>query len=159
LRELREILRALALANQRSVPPPAVVGVIGRRWPDARLRVELNDQGETRLQPTGESVDAAVATLVGILHEAQVLGTWARMKGCMQCGYAFYDRSKNRSAAWCAMSICGNRTKNRTYRQRRCRHDPGPQRCQQHPTKGEAMNSASPVGPKGARVREECRCA
>jgi predicted RNA-binding Zn ribbon-like protein len=41
------------------------------------------------------------------------------LKGCRQCGYAFFDRSKNRSAAWCAMSICGNRTKNRAYRRRR----------------------------------------
>jgi predicted RNA-binding Zn ribbon-like protein len=41
------------------------------------------------------------------------------VKGCRQCGYAFFDRSKNRSAAWCAMSICGNRTKNRAYYRRR----------------------------------------
>jgi predicted RNA-binding Zn ribbon-like protein len=41
------------------------------------------------------------------------------MKACRQCEYAFYDRSKNRSATWCAMSICGNRTKNRAYYRRR----------------------------------------
>jgi CGNR zinc finger len=46
-------------------------------------------------------------------------GQWRRLKGCRQCGYAVFDRSKNRSAAWCAMSICGNRTKNRAYRRRR----------------------------------------
>jgi predicted RNA-binding Zn ribbon-like protein len=40
------------------------------------------------------------------------------MKACRQCEYAFYDRSRNRSAAWCAMSICGNRTKNRAYYRR-----------------------------------------
>ena len=53
------------------------------------------------------------------LHEAQVTGAWPRLKGCRACGYAFFDRSKNRSAAWCAMSICGNRTKNRAYYRRR----------------------------------------
>ena len=63
--------------------------------------------------------DGAVATLLGILHEAQLSGDWSRMKGCRQCEYAFFDRSKNRSAAWCAMSICGNRTKNRAYYRRR----------------------------------------
>ena len=60
-----------------------------------------------------------MATLLGILHEAQLTGHWSRMKGCRQCEYAFFDRSKNRSAAWCAMSICGNRTKNRAYYRRR----------------------------------------
>ena len=69
--------------------------------------------------PPRGGVDGAVATLLGILHEAQLTGHWPRLKGCRQCGYAFFDRSKNRSAAWCAMSICGNRTKNRAYYRRR----------------------------------------
>jgi hypothetical protein len=43
----------------------------------------------------------------------------AAVEGCRQCGYAFFDRSKNCSAVWCAMLICGNRTKNRAYRRRR----------------------------------------
>jgi predicted RNA-binding Zn ribbon-like protein len=71
------------------------------------------------LEADSPGVDGAVATLLGILHEAQLTGQWPRLKGCRRCGYAFFDRSKNRSAAWCAMSICGNRTKNRAYYQRR----------------------------------------
>jgi predicted RNA-binding Zn ribbon-like protein len=31
----------------------------------------------------------------------------------------FYDRSRNRGSHWCAMSVCGNRTKTRRYRARR----------------------------------------
>jgi predicted RNA-binding Zn ribbon-like protein len=119
LRELREALRALAMSNHRSGASASGSGFAGRLWPRARLRVEVDDAGRTRLEPSDSGVDAAVATLLGILHEAQVLGHWPRMKACRHCHYAFYDRSKNRSAAWCAMSICGNRTKNRTYRHRR----------------------------------------
>ena len=85
----------------------------------AQLSVAIDDTGRTALEPTRRGVDGAVATLLGILHEAQLTGDWSRMKGCRQCGYAFFDRSKNRSAAWCSMSICGNRTKNRAYYQRR----------------------------------------
>ena len=69
--------------------------------------------------PSRAGADGAVATLLGILHEAQLSGEWSRMKACRQCEYAFFDRSKNRSAAWCDMSICGNRTKNRAYYRRR----------------------------------------
>ena len=76
-------------------------------------------RGGPRSSPRDGGVDGAVATLLGILHEAQLTGHWSRMKGCRQCEYAFFDRSKNRSAAWCAMSICGNRTKNRAYYRRR----------------------------------------
>ena len=114
LRELREAIRALAIANQGGQPAPAADVLRG-----AELRVVVDEQGRTALAPTRGGVDGAVATLLGILHEAQLTGHWSRMKGCRQCGYAFFDRSKNRSATWCAMSICGNRTKNRTYYRRR----------------------------------------
>ena len=119
LRELREALRALVLANQGGPPDAAAIGVVRRAARPTALRVGIDDAGRTALEPARGGVDGAVATLLGILHDAQRSGDWARLKGCRQCGYAFYDRSRNRSAAWCAMAICGNRTKNRAYYRRR----------------------------------------
>jgi predicted RNA-binding Zn ribbon-like protein len=119
LRELREAIRALAIANQEGQPGAAAPDTILRVSGGAQLSVAIDDAGRTALEPTRRGVDGAVATLLGILHEAQLTGHWSRLKGCRQCGYAFFDRSKNRSAAWCAMSICGNRTKNRAYYRRR----------------------------------------
>jgi predicted RNA-binding Zn ribbon-like protein len=42
------------------------------------------------------------------------------MKACRaeDCRWAFYDRSRNRSRAWCSMRECGNRAKARSYRAR-----------------------------------------
>jgi predicted RNA-binding Zn ribbon-like protein len=119
LRDLREAIRALAVANQGGQPDAAATDVVRRVAAGARLAVAIDDTGRTALERTRGGVDGAVATLLGILHEAQLTGHWSRLKGCRQCGYAFFDRSRNRSAAWCAMSICGNRTKNRAYYQRR----------------------------------------
>jgi predicted RNA-binding Zn ribbon-like protein len=120
LRELREAIRALAMANHRGQSPgKAPAEVIRTLSSGAELSVIVDDAGRTTLAPTGHGVDGAVATLLAILHEAQLSGDWSRMKGCRKCEYAFFDRSKNRSAAWCAMSICGNRTKNRAYYRRR----------------------------------------
>ena len=119
LHELREAIRALAIANQALQPEPAATAAIRELSGEARLKIAFDDTGRTSLEPSGVGVDGAVATLLGILHEAQLSGHWSRMKACRQCEYAFYDRSKNRSAAWCAMSICGNRTKNRAYYRRR----------------------------------------
>ena len=119
LRELREAMRALAIANQGGQSGAAGADVVRRVSAVAQLSVVIDGTGRTALEPAGRGVDGAVATLLGILHEAQLTGHWSRMKGCRQCGYAFFDRSKNRSAAWCAMSICGNRTKNRAYSRRR----------------------------------------
>ena len=120
LRELREAIRALAVANQGGQPRAAATERPSHGAPDgAGSASRSTTTGRTALEPAGGGVDGAVATLLGILHEAQLTGDWSRMKGCRQCGYAFFDRSKNRSAAWCAMSICGNRTKNRAYYRRR----------------------------------------
>jgi predicted RNA-binding Zn ribbon-like protein len=116
LRELREALRALVVANHAGALDAAAPALIRAAAPG--LRVAIGDDGRTALVPLAGGVDGAVATLLGILHEAQLSGDWARMKGCRQCEYAFFDRSKNRSAAWCSMSICGNRTKNRAYYRR-----------------------------------------
>jgi predicted RNA-binding Zn ribbon-like protein len=119
LRELREAIRELAIANQGGEPAPGATDILRRASGAAELVVAIDDTGRTALEPTRRGVDGAVATLLGILHEAQLTGHWSRLKACRQCGYAFFDRSKNRSAAWCAMSICGNRTKNRAYYRRR----------------------------------------
>jgi predicted RNA-binding Zn ribbon-like protein len=119
LRELREAIRELAMANQGGEPGAAATDAVRRLSATARLSVAIDHAGRTTLEPTRRGVDGAVATLLGILHEAQLTGQWSRLKGCRRCGYAFFDRSKNRSAAWCAMSICGNRTKNRAYYRRR----------------------------------------
>jgi predicted RNA-binding Zn ribbon-like protein len=117
LRALREAVRALAVANQGGEPDPAATDLIRRTA--VPLTVAIDAAGRTSLEPVRGGVDGAIAALLGILHEAQLSGDWSRMKGCRQCEYAFFDRSKNRSAAWCAMSICGNRTKNRAYYRRR----------------------------------------
>jgi predicted RNA-binding Zn ribbon-like protein len=106
LRELREALRGLLAGRPAAIRSP-------------RVRVVVDAGGRTALEADEPGVDGAAATLLGILHEAQLSGAWSRMKACRQCEYAFFDRSKNRSAAWCAMSICGNRTKNRAYYRRR----------------------------------------
>jgi predicted RNA-binding Zn ribbon-like protein len=119
LRELREAIRALVIANHAGEPDTAASHIIGALARTAGLRVGVDETGRTALEPQLGGVDGAVATLLAILHEAQLSGEWARMKACRQCEYVFFDRSKNRSAAWCAMSICGNRTKNRAYYRRR----------------------------------------
>ena len=119
LRELREALRALVIANRGAEPDAAALEVVRAAARSAGLRIAVDDAGRTALVSEPRGVDGAVASLLGILHEAQLGGDWARMKACRKCEYAFFDRSKNRSAAWCAMAICGNRTKNRAYYRRR----------------------------------------
>ena len=58
--------------------------------------------------------------MLAIVAAAQAEGTWERLKSCpaSDCRWAFYDKSRNRSAVWCNMAVCGNRAKVRSYRER-----------------------------------------
>jgi predicted RNA-binding Zn ribbon-like protein len=101
-------LRALLLANNGEALDTGAVGTL-----EASLTVVLNGDGHARL--VGDDV---VGELLAIVAHAQADGTWQRMKACPACGWAFYDRSRNRSRTWCTMAICGNRAKARSYRAR-----------------------------------------
>ncbi|MCU1398017.1 MAG: hypothetical protein JWN62_1126 [Acidimicrobiales bacterium] len=118
LRELREAVRALAVANLTGSVDPDVVRTINTAAAAAPVEFAIDDEGLLDVHACSPDAHRAVGSLLAIIHDAQVAGNWSRLKGCRQCGWAFYDSSKNRSAAWCSMSICGNRAKNRTYHQR-----------------------------------------
>jgi predicted RNA-binding Zn ribbon-like protein len=80
--------------------------------PDGTLGLELDPV---------DSVDELIAQFVGIVFQAQLTDQWPRLKICAsdECRWAFYDSSRNRGGTWCQMEVCGNRIKNRAYRQRK----------------------------------------
>jgi predicted RNA-binding Zn ribbon-like protein len=111
---VREALRALLLANHGEPPDRAAIATLDRA---ANLTVRFDAGGQAWLEATDGGV---VGALLAIVARAQAEGTWPRLKACPgdRCGWAFYDRSRNRSRTWCAMSVCGNRAKARSYRAR-----------------------------------------
>lgn len=120
--ELREALRALLRANAGGDPDPAATALVNRLSERALLRVELGLGGGVALREAGrQGIDAALARILAAAYVAMIDGTWARLKACLDqdCGWAFYDRSRNRSGHWCDMAVCGSRHKVRAYRARR----------------------------------------
>ena len=121
-RELREALRSLMLANSGQPADRTALEPLNRTARTARLTVVFGERGAA-LEPDDPGVDGALGELVAIAFTAMADGSWKRLKACRRdvCHWAFYDHSKNLSGAWCAMAICGNRTKTRSYRRRRQR--------------------------------------
>ena len=119
--ELREALRRLLLENNGEPHDPAAAAVVAHAARAAQLTVGVAPHGAAELVPDAGGVDGALGTVVAICAESMLDGSWRRLKACRRdvCHWAFYDHSRNRSGAWCAMSICGNRTKTRVYRRRR----------------------------------------
>jgi hypothetical protein len=94
--------------------------VLTRLATNAPLRLTPATGGTLHLSPAGDGHRAVLATLLAITYEAQRDGTWARLKICHHdaCRWAFFDESRSRTATWCTMGICGNRTKVAAYRRR-----------------------------------------
>ena len=107
--DLRSVLAGEAEATLESLPLHAVPAG------DGRLRLEASTTG----------IEAALARVVATAVSLPAT-EWARLKLCAapDCRWAFYDSSRNRSAAWCNMNVCGARAKSRAYYQRH-RAEPG----------------------------------
>jgi len=112
-RALREALRALVLANNGATLDQPALELVNAAA--ARLPLQLAADGTLRVGAARDALDGVVAIALG----AMIDGTWSRLKACRNCCWSFYDYSPNRSATWCSMQLCGNRTKTRAYRRRR----------------------------------------
>jgi predicted RNA-binding Zn ribbon-like protein len=119
--ELRESLRSLLLGNNGFVTSPPMVGATNRAAREARLSIQVTPYGQVAFEPEAKGVAGALGRIVAVAVEAMLDGSWQRLKACRQCEWSYYDYSRNRSARWCSMSICGNRAKTKAYRRRQAR--------------------------------------
>jgi predicted RNA-binding Zn ribbon-like protein len=119
-RQLRAALRALAQANHDGEADPAATSQLNELVPDVALDLRFTPDGELELGSAADGVTGVLGALVAATAAAVVDDTWRRMKLCGndRCGWAFYDGSRNRSARWCSMAVCGNRMKASTFRSR-----------------------------------------
>jgi predicted RNA-binding Zn ribbon-like protein len=119
--ELREALRALLRHNHGDELDPAAPVALEAAARRAQLSVRFDAHAGIGIAPLAEGgVDRALGEVVARIADAMREGTWKRLKVCPaeNCQWAFYDTSRNRSAVWCDMGVCGNRQKVKTFRQR-----------------------------------------
>lgn len=113
LRAFREALRGLLEANAGDGAPADRRKALEPFAARAGFKMCISESGVPALQPQGEGADFAIAALLRIVYDAIATGSWPRLKACRKhnCRWAFYDKSKNGSGAWCSMQVCGNRAK------------------------------------------------
>ncbi|CAA9514684.1 MAG: hypothetical protein AVDCRST_MAG67-2958 [uncultured Solirubrobacteraceae bacterium] len=118
--ELREALRAHLLSHHDQPLADSFAEILDAAARRARLTVRFTGPDETGLAPEAAGVDGALGRLLAIVAGAIADGSWPRLKACPAdtCQWAFYDASRNRSAVWCDMRVCGNRAKVRGFRER-----------------------------------------
>jgi predicted RNA-binding Zn ribbon-like protein len=132
--ELRDLPAYAAWLRARGLPgKPTARDLVAARGLRAALRSAVGDPAEdpgevavpvrVGLDADGRPALLAADPLGAVAAAAVALagdGRWERVKICPadDCRWAFYDRSKNRSRHWCAMSACGTRAKSRAFRER-----------------------------------------
>ena len=84
------------------------------------LAADARNDGVMALRPAREDALAGLSSVVAELYDGSVRGTLDRLKMCAaeECRRVFFDRSKPATRRWCMSTLCGNRIKTRTYRER-----------------------------------------
>lgn len=114
---IREGLRSLARGSAAGLELDGLnEGAVG-----ARVEVRFSRTGASFVPGEGSPLDRALAIVLAIAARAMIDGSWSRLKICPgeDCGWAFYDHSRNQSGRWCSMAVCGGRAKARAHYRRR----------------------------------------
>lgn len=85
------------------------------------MRLHFDGHGPWPVPAGRGTFDAALGAVLAIAARAMTDGSWTRLKMCPgeECGWVFYDYSRNGSGRWCSMAVCGGRAKARAHYRRR----------------------------------------
>lgn len=124
LHSLRTLLRRIAeqAAAEKTTSPELLVS-LNRYFDQAPLTRRLTYEKKRprlKLEPAAGKLASALGSIAGAFAEALTNNEPPRIKICQNkdCGWVFYDRSKNRSRKWCEQATCANLMKVRRFRQR-----------------------------------------
>lgn len=117
--DVRLGLRALLHVNRGGQLSEPTVERLDRAATPAPLQVRFDADGRSRMEPSAQGYDGALAQLLAIVVEAQRDGQWLRLKECANpgCRRAFYDASRSHVSRWCS-GRCSNFVHGRLYRRR-----------------------------------------
>lgn len=126
LRAFREALRGVLEANAGDRDARLAWSALEPFARETSYRIRVDAAGPPALDPLGHGAEGTIAALLAIVYDAVRRGLWPRLKACRKssCRWAYYDRSKNASSAWCSMAVCGNRMKASRRRQKQGKSSP-----------------------------------
>ena len=115
---VREGLRSLA-RDRRATEAPLTK--LNRAAAGAAVELRFTSRGPSFVASRCAPVERALGLVLAIAARAMIDGGWERLKICpgVDCGWAFYDHSRNLSGRWCSMEVCGGRAKARAHYRRR----------------------------------------
>jgi len=118
--ELRSVIRTYLASEPAARRSKDVLRSLNKVTGLFPLVVEAREGGTVSLRPARDDAFSGLSTIVAELYDGAASGKLDRLKTCAsdECRRVFFDRSKPGSRRWCVSTLCGNRIKTRTYRER-----------------------------------------
>ncbi len=121
-RQLREKIRDYLKSDPADRRRKTALGVaLNKAMEPFSLRVATFGKDGIKLVPAKPDVWPGLSAIVTEFYDGSANGTLGRLKMCAanECQRVFFDRSKPGTRRWCQSTLCGNREKTRSYRERR----------------------------------------
>lgn len=119
--QLRSAIRDYLECDSAERPrKTSVTAPLNKAMEPFALRVASIGKDGFALMPMQAEAQAGLSAIVAELYNAASAGTLDRLKMCAadECQRVFFDRSKPGTRRWCQSTLCGNREKTRSYRER-----------------------------------------
>lgn len=120
LRELRAAMLLTLLTHGGEASVEDAARALSPICEQSTLTVVVGAAGP-QVAGAGSGIAGLVNTLLAHMAVAAIDGTWQRLKACAEptCRSAFWDATRNGSGRYCSSAGCGNRARQRDFRQRR----------------------------------------
>lgn len=117
-RDLRGGLRA-AIPNNIHDHKEAGFQALNRAAGRFRFAYSFSEASDA-IEPVDAQGRGGLARLLILVFRLRENNAWNRLRVCTaaDCQWVFVDRSRPGTGKWCSMKACGNRAKNKTYRER-----------------------------------------
>jgi len=119
--ETRELLvRLLTPFSRSEAPADSDVAALNLCLQEAsgHLTILRTPEGYELVLETHNPVEQVTYEAIRSATDLLLTKEKGRVRQCSECGWLFYDATRNRSRRWCDMGICGNRAKARRHYER-----------------------------------------
>ena len=112
---LRELLYHLFYnVNLKVAIPPSKINLINKLFSEYFSQLAIKQEGIQLKEIWGfapDSLNILLAPIIKDAYELLLTEKKEKIKECPNCGWLFFDSSKNGKRRWCSMKTCGSQVK------------------------------------------------
>jgi predicted RNA-binding Zn ribbon-like protein len=114
------VFRLLLPFTQFNTPAESDLAAFNTRLQEVSRKMQIvsTAKGYALVYHTDDLLEQVTCEAVRSVADLLLTNRLERVRQCGECGWLFYDSSRNQSRRWCEMNSCGNRAKARRHYER-----------------------------------------